>query len=141
VIRRGRTTDAAAHDGARLRQGLIDPNNTASAVWAGDRRSAKGHTAYRSAANERYLDGLGCVSRIHRRKPAGRPMPRHHARANAVKSKVRAHVEHPFAHQKGVMGLVIRTIGLARASAAVTLANMAYNMKRWCWLDRRGAPA
>ncbi len=39
------------------------------------------------------------------------------------------------------MGLVIRTIGLARASAAVMLANMAYNMKRWCWLDRRGVPA
>jgi hypothetical protein len=39
------------------------------------------------------------------------------------------------------MGLVIRTIGLARTSAAVTLANMAYNMKRWCWLDRRGLPA
>lgn len=54
---------------------------------------------------------------------------------------MRAHVEHPFAYKKGVMRLVIRTIGLARASAAVTLANMAYNMKRWCWLNRRGAPA
>ncbi len=61
-------------------------------------------------------------------------MPRRTARANAAKSAVRAHVEHPFAHQKGPMGLVIRTIGIARASAAVTLANMAYNMKRWCWL-------
>jgi IS5 family transposase len=34
---------------------------------------------------------------------------------------------------------MIRTIGLARATA--TLANMAYNMKRWCWLDRRSLPA
>jgi hypothetical protein len=39
------------------------------------------------------------------------------------------------------MGLVIRTIGLARARATITLANMAYYMKRWCWLDRRAAPA
>jgi hypothetical protein len=39
------------------------------------------------------------------------------------------------------MGLVIRTIGLARASATITLVNMAYNMKRWCWLDSRTAPA
>jgi hypothetical protein len=73
-------------------------------------------------------------------KPPGRAMPRHHARANAAQSAVRAHVEHPFAYQKGVVGLVIRTIGLARASATVTLANMAYNMRRWCWLDRRTAP-
>jgi IS5 family transposase len=133
VIRRGKTTDAAAHDGARLREGLIDPNNTASDVWA--------DTAYRSIENERYLANIGRVSRIHRRKPPGRRMPRHHSRANATKSAVRAHVEHPFAYQKGVMGLVIRTIGLARARATVTLANMAYNMKRWCWLDRRAAPA
>jgi len=68
-------------------------------------------------------------------------MPRHHARANAAKSAVRAQVEHPFAHQNGVMGLVIRTVGLARASAAATLANMAYNTKRWCWLDSRTVPA
>ena len=133
VIRRGKTTDAAAHDGARLREGLIDPNNTASDVWA--------DTAYRSAENERYLRGIGKVSRIHRRKPPGRPMPRHTARANAARSTVRARVEHPFAHQKGVMGLVIRTIGIVRASATVTLVNMAYNMKRWCWLDRRALPA
>jgi len=131
VIRRGKTTDAAAHDGARLREGLIDPKNTASDVWA--------DTAYRSAENERYLEGIGRVSRIHRRKPAGRPMARHIARGNATKSAIRAHVEHPFACQKGVMGLVIRTIGIARAHAVITLANMAYNMKRWCWLDRQRA--
>lgn len=43
---------------------------------------------------------------------------------------VRAQVEHPFAVLKGPMRLVIRTISLARASAAVTLAAMAFNMKR-----------
>ena len=57
-------------------------------------------------------------------------MPKRTARANARKSAVRAHVEHPFAHQKGSMCLVIRTIGIARATATVMLANMAYNMKR-----------
>ena len=133
IIRRGKVTDAAAHDGARLREGLIDPSNTASDVWA--------DSAYRSAENERFLEKLGKVSRIHRRKPPGRPMPKRTARANAAKSAVRARVEHPFAHQKGPMGLVIRTIGLARAAATVTLANMAYNMKRWCWLERRSLPA
>lgn len=132
VIRRQKITDAAAHDGARLREGLIDPENTASDVWA--------DTAYRSAENERYLRQMGKVSRIHRRKPRGKPMPKRTAIANAKKSAVRAHVEHPFAHQKGPMRLVIRTIGLARATATVTLANMAYNMKRWCWLDRRHLP-
>lgn len=133
IIRRGLTTDAAAHDGARLREGLIDPANTASDVWA--------DTAYRSKANEAFLEKTGKVSRIHRKKPRGRPMAERTRQANARKSKVRARVEHPFAHQKGPMGLVIRTIGIARARATVTLANIAYNMRRWRWLDSRIAPA
>ncbi len=37
--------------------------------------------------------------------------------------------------------MVVRTIGIARAKATLTLANMAYNMTRWRWLDSRTAPA
>ena len=58
IIRRSIVSDAAAHDGARLREGLIDPANTASAVWA--------DTAYRSQANEDHLERHGKVSQIHR---------------------------------------------------------------------------
>ena len=133
IIRRQTVTDASAHDGARLREGLIDRDNTASSVWA--------DTAYRSQANEDFLERNGKISQIHRKKPRGKPMPRRTARANAKKSAVRARVEHVFAYQKGPMGMMIRTIGLARAKAAITLANMGYNMKRWCWLNRRSAPA
>jgi IS5 family transposase len=133
IIRREKTTDAAAHDGARLREGLIDPANTASDVWA--------DTAYRSAANEAFLEKAGKTSRIHRKKPRGKPMSRTVAKGNATRSKVRARVEHVFAEQKDRMGLFIRTIGIARAAATITLANMAYNMKRWCWLEGRSAPA
>ncbi len=68
-------------------------------------------------------------------------MPKRTAKANAAKSAVRAVVEHPFAHQTRPMGLVIRTVGLARATATVMLANIAYNMRRWCWLDGRSLPA
>jgi hypothetical protein len=37
------------------------------------------------------------------------------------------------------MGLVIRTIGIARATAKVTLANLAYNMDRLVFHERRAA--
>jgi hypothetical protein len=76
-IRRQKVTDAAAHDGARLREGLVDPSNTASDVWA--------DTAYRSRANEDFLADCGRISRIHRKKPAGKPMPMRMAKANARK--------------------------------------------------------
>nr|WP_279308174.1 transposase [Niveispirillum sp. BGYR6] len=116
-------SDAAAHDGARLREGLIDPDNTASGVWA--------DTAYRSQANEDFLREAGKVSHIHVKKPKGRPMSNRTAKANALKAAIRAKVEHPFAMLKGPMKLFIRTIGIKRAEATITLAAMAYNMKRW----------
>jgi IS5 family transposase len=106
-----------------LREGLIDPANTASNVWA--------ETAYRSAANEAYLDSAGGISCIHQKKPKCKSLPRAVARANGSKSKVRASVQHFFAEQKDRIGLVVRTIGIKRAEAAITLANMAYNIKRW----------
>lgn len=131
IIRRQIVTDAAAHDGARLREGLIDKDNYASPVWA--------DTAYRSQANEDYLEQHGKVSHIHRKKPKGKPMAANIRHGNATKSKIRALVEHVFAQQKDKMGLFVRTIGIARAKATITMANLAYNMRRWCWLDRKFA--
>ena len=132
LIRRWDATDAAAYEGARLREGLLDKTNTASAVWA--------DTAYRSKANEAFLERNGFVSRIHRKKPPRRPMPGTTRRANALKSRVRSGVEHVFAVQKDKMDLFIRTIGIARARLKIGMANLVYNMRRLVYLDRLAAP-
>ncbi len=77
------------------------------------------------------------TSKIHRKKPKGKPMPQATSQANAKKSSVRAKVEHVFAHQKNRYGLFIRTIGLARAKAKMTLANLAYNFDRLVFHERQ----
>jgi transposase, IS5 family len=128
LIRRWAVTDAAASAGQLLRQGLLDRTNTASDVWA--------DTAFRSKANEAYMAANGFVSRVHRKKPTGRPMAERTRRANARKSAVRSRIEHVFAEQKSRMGLLVRTIGIARARVKIGLANLAYNMKRLIWLER-----
>ena len=130
LIRSFAVTDAAQYDGALLPV-LLDKTNTASDVWA--------DTAYRSQANERHLANNALRSRIHRKKPKGKPMPACIARANGRKSKVRAAVEHVFAHQKGPMSLVVRTIGLARARVKIGLANLVFNMRRMVWLRAQTA--
>jgi transposase, IS5 family len=66
-------------------------------------------------------------------------MPDHTRKANSVKSKVRVFVEHVFAQEKAHTGLFIRTIGLRRAEAKITLVNLAYNMKRLIFHERRAA--
>jgi transposase, IS5 family len=116
------------YEGRRLRQGLLDKSNTASGVWA--------DTAYRSVANETFLTKNGFVSHIHRKKPKGRAMPETIRRANNAKSKIRARVEYVFAQQKDRMGLFIRTIGIARATTKIGMANLVYNIKRLIFLRR-----
>ena len=49
-------------------------SHRAGSVWA--------DAAYPSQANEAWQARIGRVSRNHRKKPPGRPMPRHVARAN-----------------------------------------------------------
>jgi hypothetical protein len=68
-------------------------------------------------------------------------MPERTARANARKSALRAHVEHVVVEQKARMGLFVRTIGLARATTKIGLANLVTNMRRLLWLQRQPAPA
>lgn len=129
LIRKWAASDAAAYEGRMLRRGLLDKTNTGSAVWA--------DTAYRSKKNEAFMARNGFTSRIHRKKPKGRPMPEYTRRANARKSAVRSRVEHVFAQQKARMDLFIRTIGLARAETKIGLANLVYNIKRLIWLEKR----
>jgi len=130
-IRRWDVTDASRHDGRMLRRGLLDPTNTCATVWA--------DSAYRSKANEAFMHKNGFTSQVHHRKPKGKPMAAHIRRGNHTRSKHRAPVEHVFAYQKQVMGMLIRTIGIARARTKIGLANITYNMRRLVQLRRIGA--
>ena len=114
----------------RAREGLIDPTNTASDVWA--------DTAYRSAANEAYLEKAGKVSRIHGKETQ--------EQANAPGDGPRQcrQIEDPCprrARLRRAEGPHGACSFAPSAEAAITLVNMAYNMRRWCWLDRRSLPA
>jgi len=93
---------SAAHADGRMLSHLVSRENTSSEVWA--------DTAYRSQRNEKWVTKNMLTSRIHRRKPHGKPMSETTARANAWKSSVRAKVEHVFGHQKNRYGLFMRTI-------------------------------
>ena len=146
-IRGWSVTSASAWDGAQLST-VVVPGNTGSTVWA--------DTAYRSKSeedfanmdrthvcptNEAWLDKNGYRSDIHHKKPKGRPMSEATSRANGRRSKIRAIVEHVFAHQKARMGLFIRTIGIDRARIKIGMVNLVYNINRFAWHRRQGLPA
>lgn len=131
-VRKWSVTDAARHDGREL-GGLLDRDNTGADIWA--------DTAYRSQKNERKIARAGLASKVHFRKPRGKAMSAQRERANAARSKVRSTVEHPFAEMKSRMGLFVRTIGIDRATAKIGMANIAFNMKRLVFWERKSAMA
>jgi hypothetical protein len=57
-------------------------------------------------------------------------MPDATRRANAAKSKIRSRVEHVFAAQKDRMRLFVRTIGIARSTVKIGMANIVYKSNR-----------
>ena len=66
-IREAAVTSAAEADGRVLRR-IVTTDNTGGDVWA--------DSAYRSRSNEKWLAAANMLkSQIHRRKPAGKPMP------------------------------------------------------------------
>ena len=128
LVRRYQVTDAAVHDSQAV-EGILDPNNTASGVWA--------DSAYRSAEIEAKLTEKGLKSQIHRKGHRNKPLTEREKRGNKTRSKVRARVEHVFGAQSNDMGgTLVRSIGLARATTRMGLKNLAYNMRRLVQLER-----
>jgi IS5 family transposase len=129
-IRRYEVTPANQYDGLILPQ-VLDPKNMARDAW--------GDTAYHTQANEDYLAAKGFRSKLHQKKLKGKAMAKNIQQGNAIKFKVRSHVEHIFAGQKDRMGLYIRTIGLSRAKVKIDLANLVYNLLRLSFWERKRA--
>ena len=116
LTRIGALRDPARYDGREL-GGLPDKIDIASSVWAG--------TAYRSKKNEKKIAKAGPVSKVHFRKPPGKPMPEPKQRADSARSRPRPAIERAFADRKHRMGLFITTTGMARAGTEIGMADIA----------------
>lgn len=129
-IRRSKTTTASTHDSQTM-EDLLDPKGNTG-------RDVFGDSAYRSASIEELVKANHQNSRIHRRAYRNKPLSECQKKANVTRSRVRAKVEHIFGHMVTSMGgLMIHTIGLARAQVKITLKNIAYNMKRFTFFEAK----
>ena len=87
------------------------------------------------------------TSRIHRKACRNCPLRDWEKAGNRSRSRFRVRVEHVFGAQHNDMGgtpdqvrgrLLVRSIGLVRATARIGLKNLAYNMRRLVGLQRLG---
>jgi IS5 family transposase len=131
LIRAWEAASASVHD-SQIFYELLDDNNSCNDVWA--------DSAYWSQDRAEEMAKLGYRSRVHRKGVRGRELTEADKKANRLRSRVRARVEHVFA-QQGIFGKFIRTIGYARARLKIGMMNLAYNMKRLAWLTANVKPA
>ena len=139
VVLFGYKAHAGVDEGSGLiRSAITTPANVNETVVAddlvrGDEKSVYGDGAYDTHARRARLKAQGIKPRLARRPNKHHPkLPPRLRRYNRLIAVRRAAVETTFATWKNRMGLtVIRYVGLAKASAQVLLAAIAFNMRRW----------
>lgn len=127
LIRTYEVTAASVHDSIMLGK-LLDGENESDKIWA--------DSAYRSNIIEIVLEDMNLDSEIHERGYRNHPLTDEQKEKNREKSKIRARVEHVFGSFINEMGgKLLRSIGIARATANLGLKNLAYNLKRFAFLE------
>lgn len=111
----------------------VNDTVVADALMRGDEKAIWADAAYHTHARVARLKAEGRKPRIARRPNRHHPeLPPRLKRYNRLIARRRAAVETTFATLKNRMKLaVIRYVGLAKASAQVLMAAIAFNMRRW----------
>ncbi|WMT48395.1 MAG: IS5 family transposase [Acidithiobacillus caldus] len=116
---------ASVHDSQHL-EAALDEWNTSAEIYA--------DKGYVGAEREERLREQGYRPQIQRKAKQGKPLSACQERRNRRIAKVRARVEHVFAAITQWGGKRIRTIGQARATFAMSMMVLVYNMHRLAFL-------
>ena len=113
----------------------VNDTTPADRLIRGDEQRVWADAAYHTHARERRLKASGIKPRLMRRANKHHDLPERLKRYNLLIARRRAAVETTFATLKNRMKLTrIRYRGLTKASAQVTLAAIAFNLRRWAVL-------
>jgi IS5 family transposase len=131
LIRNAEITTASLHDSQEFEDLLSVVGESASE----EDKMVVADSAYKSAESEAMLASAGFISQVHDRAYRNKPLTDEQKATNRVKSTVRVRVEHVFWHMETAMGgMLVHTLGLARAKVKITFKNLAYNLWRFAFL-------
>ena len=116
-------TDASVHDSQAL-DDLLTEKDKAQDLHA--------DSAYTGEEQEKIIHKYGMNNKVHQRKYRNTPLTNKQKASNTNKSKIRARVEHVFGFMEQSMnGLVLRSVGIVRATGIIGLINLTYNLFRY----------
>ena len=116
-------TDASVHDSQAL-DDLLTEKDKAQDLHA--------DSAYTGEEQEKIIQKYGMNNKVHQRKYRNTPLTNKQKASNTNKSKIRARLEHVFGFMEQSMnGLVLRSVGIVRATGIIGLINLTYNLFRY----------
>lgn len=88
-------------------------------------------SAYTGEDQEKIYKKKEVISKVHEKGYRNKPLTDTQKAGNKEKSSIRVRVEHVFGFVENSMhGSIVRTIGIARASAKIRMMNLTYNICR-----------
>ncbi|QCS47990.1 IS5 family transposase [Picosynechococcus sp. PCC 11901] len=128
LIRKYAVTAASVHD-SQMFAAVLDGSNRGDGIWA--------DSAYQIQVRERVLALMGMDSHIHEKGNRNHPLSETQKARNKERSHVRSRVEHIFGTFVTSMGgKMERVIGHARIETQIALKNLAYNFRRYVYLQQ-----
>jgi IS5 family transposase len=127
IITKYKVTSAEVHDSQAIDY-LLDEHDNGEPFYA--------DSAYTGEAQEKIIASKKMENRVCEKGYKNRPLTEEQKANNKEKSRFRSRVEHIFGFMEMSMnGMYIQCIGIKRATAAIGLMNLTYNMFRKLQLD------
>jgi len=116
-------TDASVHDSQAL-DDLLNEKDKGQDLYA--------DSAYTGENQEKTISKYKMNNRVHEKGYRDHPLTEDQIKSNNEKSKIRARVEHVYGFMEQSMnGLIVRSIGIIRATGIIGLINLTYNIFRY----------
>ncbi len=116
-------TDASVHDSQPLEE-LLTEDDAGQDFYA--------DSAYTGEDQEKVISKYEMNNQVHEKGYRNKPLTDEQKTSNKEKSKTRARVEHVFGFMEQSMnGLVVRSVGMTRATGIIGLINLTYNLFRY----------
>lgn len=89
-------------------------------------------SAYTGEDQEKVFKKYEMNNKVHEKGYRNKPLTEEQKASNKEKSKTRARVEHVFGFMEQSMnGLIVRSVGIKRATGIIGLINLTYNLFRY----------
>jgi len=121
-------TDASVHD-SQVLDNLLDEKDKDQDLHA--------DSAYTGEEQDKIIAKYEMNNKVHEKGYRNKPLTKEKKDSNTKKSKIRARVEHVFGFmEQSMKGLVLKSVGMVRATGIIGLINFTYNLFRYEQITR-----